>query len=421
MRLSDDDGVPEDAAKIACTRVARALWRMELPFASRDRESGGRECVAWSTLKEGADRMCEWRCSSGPSTAVGRRGSCRRWANYWAAKEWTATVLTFDEGGVGPAYHVHESVEHRPLDIAGDSDGILRAIVHNGRRLRTLRHAIRKCRPDVVLSFIDKVNVLTIFATVGLGVPVVVSERIDPRHSRIGVLWRMLRLCCYRYAARVVVQTRNALEFFPERVRRRACVIPNPVCAVRDGVTIGRFGRPSTIVGMGRLSHQKGFDLLLRAVATIAGTHRSWSLVIWGEGECRAELEGLRDQLGLRGRASFPGWTAEPVAEMTRAGIFVLPSRYEGFPNVLCEAMACGIPVVSFDCPSGPREIVRNGVDGILVTAEDVGALARALGALLENESERRRLAERATEVTDRFGVQRVMSMWERVLFEAME
>ena len=342
-------------------------------------------------------------------------------ANYWAAKNWAVTVLTFDDGRVGAAYSLHESVVHRPLGIAGDSDGALAAIVSNVNRVWIMRRAIKECGPDVVVSFVDTANVVTILSGIGMGVPVVVSERVDPGHHRIGFVWELLRLLCYRYAARVVVQTRKALDFFPERVRRRGCVIPNPVCAVADGRKIGRCSRNSRIVGMGRLSHQKGFDLLLRAVAAIAGTHDSWSVVIWGEGECRAELESLGDELGLRGRVSFPGWTAKPFAEMRRGGIFVLSSRYEGFPNVLCEAMACGLPAVSFDCPSGPREIIRSGVDGILVPAEDVGALACALGSLLEDESERRRLGVRAVEVTERFGVQRVMSMWERVLFEAME
>lgn len=341
-------------------------------------------------------------------------------ANYWSAKDWNVTVVTFDDGRVGPAYRLRESVLHRPLGVARDSGGRRAAPMNGVRRVMALRREIKVQTPDVVVSFIDVTNVVTVLAAVGLGVPVVVSERIDPSRHRIGLFWRVLRPWCYRWAAGVVTQTTDALRFFSHGVRRRGRVIPNPVPAVGDGDP-GVGSRNATIVGMGRLSRQKGFDLLLRAVAAIAGTQASWSLVIWGEGECRGELESLRDELGLRGRVSLPGWTAEPLEELRRSGIFVLSSRYEGFPNVLCEAMACGLPVVSFDCPSGPREIIRDGVDGILVPAEDCEALARALRRLLEDESERSRLGTRAIEVADRFGVHGVMSMWEDMLTKARD
>ena len=174
--------------------------------------------------------------------------------------------------------------------------------------------------------------------------------------------------------------------------------------------------RAKVIVGMGRLSHEKGFDLLLRAFSIVARKHPEWSLVIWGEGPLREELESLRSELGLDTRISFPGWTADPFGEMCRARLFVLSSRYEGFPNVLCEAMACGVPVVSFDCTSGPREIIRNDVDGILVPPEDVEALAEAMDRLLSRPLDRDRLGERGAEIVTRLDARKVMALWETVI-----
>ena len=110
------------------------------------------------------------------------------------------------------------------------------------------------------------------------------------------------------------------------------------------------------------------------------------------------------------------GHIAEPISVLRKADLFVLSSRYEGFPNVLLEAMAAGLPVIATDCPSGPAHIVRNDVDGVLVRTEDAGALARAMAALMDDEARRKRLGESATSVTGRFGIERVMESWESLL-----
>ena len=116
----------------------------------------------------------------------------------------------------------------------------------------------------------------------------------------------------------------------------------------------------------------------------------------------------------------MPGFTRRPFYAMRRADLFALSSLDEGFPNVLLEAMACGVPGVSFDCPSGPRHIIRNGVDGVLVPPRDAQAMAAALDRLMGNDAERKRLASKAGEVVDRFGVATVMSMWEELLVEGV-
>ena len=343
-------------------------------------------------------------------------------ANYWAAKGWKTTILTYDDGSREPAYEIASSVVWKPLGIECRSDNFLQSVFMNIKRLVVLRRAIRESTPKVVVSFLHSVNVRSIIASRGLGVPVIVSERTSPAAHRTSVIWSLLRRWSYRSVACLVAQTSEAIEYFAPAVRRRSCVIPNPLLGVQFRHQVGGAdASEKLVIGMGRLSWEKGFDRVVRAFARVARRHSQWSLVIWGEGEGRCELEELRDRLGLRGRVRFPGWTKEPFLEMQRAGLFVLPSRYEGFPNVLCEAMASGLAVVSFDCPSGPRDIVRDGVDGILVPCGDVVALAAAIDRLLGNESERERLGESAMEVVRRFDVKRVMGMWDSVVHEVVE
>jgi GalNAc-alpha-(1->4)-GalNAc-alpha-(1->3)-diNAcBac-PP-undecaprenol alpha-1,4-N-acetyl-D-galactosaminyltransferase len=135
-----------------------------------------------------------------------------------------------------------------------------------------------------------------------------------------------------------------------------------------------------------------------------------------GEGPERKTLEALATELGIARKVHWMGVVAEPEKVLNQAGIFVLSSRYEGFPNVILEAMSCGLPVVSFDCPTGPREIIREGIDGILVQAQDLDGLTAAMDRLMSDETERLRLGARATEVTDRFSLARIMAMWEDLL-----
>ena len=342
-------------------------------------------------------------------------------ANYWAAHDWEVTLLTYGDGSAADVYDVHPAVACWPLGIKARSANSIEAIARNLKRLVVIRRAIKSTDPDAVISFLDRINVRTILSCLGMGLPVIVSERVDPEQHSIGLVWNFLRGLSYRYAARLITQTEDALNYFPLAMRQNGCVIPNPL-SIPDNVRLDKdHNRQKVAIGMGRLAHQKGFDLLLRAFAIVARKFRDWSLVIWGDGDLRSNLESLRDQLGLKERVTFSGWTNDPFVEMLRAGLFVLSSRYEGFPNVLCEAMACGLPVVSFDCPSGPNQIIRDGVDGILVPPDDVHALAAAMERLMEDQSVRASLGSHAADVVRRFGVDRVMSMWDAVVCDAIQ
>jgi len=173
-----------------------------------------------------------------------------------------------------------------------------------------------------------------------------------------------------------------------------------------------------TLLAVGRLGHEKGFDLLLIAFAVVAKKHPDWTLEIVGDGPVRAYLESCVRKHGLTERVRMPGFTRRPFDAMRRADLFVLSSLDEGFGTVLIEAMACGLAVVSFDCPSGPRHIIRDGIDGVLVPPRDAQAMAAALNHLIGDESERHRLAAKALEVVERFGVEKVMGMWEELIFD---
>lgn len=349
-------------------------------------------------------------------TALGAGGAERvliGMANHWAARGWTVTLITFERPGTPPYYPLDPGVRLCQLDQVAITGPAWRATWQSVTRIAALRRALRAAAPDVAIAFLAKINVLTLIATRGLGLPVIVSERNNPERQRFSPVWIWLRDRLYGWADGFVTPSAGVLGCFPGALQARGCVIPNPVdppdrAPASPGAADGR-----TLVAVGRLVEQKGFDLLLDAFARVAAAHPDWRLVIWGEGPERSRLEALRDRLGLDGRVSLPGLTERPGGWIEGAGVFVLSSRYESFGNVITEAMAAGLPVVAFDSPYGPREIVRDGIDGLLVPAEDGAALAAALDRVMADSDLRARLGAAAREGAGRFDRARVMAMWD--------
>lgn len=169
------------------------------------------------------------------------------------------------------------------------------------------------------------------------------------------------------------------------------------------------------VLAVGRLVPAKGFDLLLRATARV-GRERPLRLLILGDGPQRAPLLELARELAIADTVALPGFTRNPFSAMRRCTVFALPSRYEGLPGALIQAMACGAPVIAADCAAGPAEIVTDGADGLLVPPEDVDSLAAAIRRLLDRPDERRRLAEAARRTAARFRPDRTLALYERAL-----
>jgi glycosyltransferase involved in cell wall biosynthesis len=196
-------------------------------------------------------------------------------------------------------------------------------------------------------------------------------------------------------------------------------VIPNPVVVDDASITAGHtvnFGWSRRVIALGRLASEKGFDLLVEAFGRVAWDFPDWGLAILGEGPERSRLEGHIERCGLAGRVRLPGAVANPFPTLRAADLFVLSSTTEGFGNALVEGMACGLPVVATDCWHGPQDLVRDGVEGLLVPPGDASSLAAALRRMMADEPLRRECAARAKESARRFALDRVMLSWDAAL-----
>jgi glycosyltransferase involved in cell wall biosynthesis len=196
-------------------------------------------------------------------------------------------------------------------------------------------------------------------------------------------------------------------------------VVPNP--APETSARRPRGGTASdTVIAVGRLVPQKGFDMLLDAWAQILGEHPGWRLRIVGEGASRPALEAQVRRLGIAASVDMPGFDPGPFQTMAASELYAFTSRYEGFAHVLVEAMACGLPVAAMDCPSGPRGIVRDGIDGFITPALDVAAFAGAMSRLMGDPALRDEMGANALQVGERFGAAAIWAQWDEILDETL-
>lgn len=337
-------------------------------------------------------------------------------ANYWVRKGWYVTLITLSDSSMD-FFALDGRINRKALQFTGSSHTVASAAINNLKRIECLRKSIIASHPDVVISFIDKTNIITLIATLFTTIPVIVAEHTDPRRHKIGLIWKLLRRFAYPKVASLIVLTPNLFDWAKGMAgAKKVHIIPNSITPdSSDRNQKVEYAKPF-IISVGKLENVKGFDLLLDAFSRVAGLLPDWSLVILGEGSQRSRLEKKISEYGLEGRVLLPGLHHNPMSVMQQAEFYVMSSRYEGFPIVLLEALASGLPVISFDCESGPRDIVRHSIDGLLVRQGNIEELSDTMHLLMSDATMRTHLGCRGREVLERFGENKIMAIWESLI-----
>ena len=281
--------------------------------------------------------------------------------------------------------------------------------------IRVLRRALRMADSPVVLAFLSFNNVNTILASAGLDIRVVVSERTDPDRQPRSWPWHAMKRWLYRYADAVTANSHGALKSMETYVpKSKLFFVPNPVSF--PSVPARHARRKTIILNVGRLTREKAQDVLLRAYVRVAAKKPEWKLVIVGHGREKDELHALATSLGLCGRVAWIDWTVEIERYYERAGIFVLPSRYEGTPNALLEAMSFGLPSIVTDGSPGPLEHIANGKNGLIVPVDDEKRLADAILRLAASRELRDRMGASARRTIGALNNDDIQDAWSVVL-----
>jgi len=341
-------------------------------------------------------------------------------ANHWASLGWDITVVTV-ASQTRDFYALAPAVRRVSLGLAGGRRNLLAGFWRTGHRAYALRRVLRQLRPEVALSVMHTANVVLTLA--GRGFPwlrTIGSEHNFPPKAPMGPIWETMRRHAYGRLDAVVTLTGECADWLAAHSRaRKILVIPNPVAwplashvPQVDPATWCKPGR-RILLGVGRLSLEKNFAALIDMFSRLAPAHPSWDLVILGEGPQRTDLSARVPAAGLAHRIFLPGSVGNVGDWYQGADLYAMSSDFEGFPNTLVEAMAYGVPAVSFDCDTGPRDIIRHGVDGFLIAPGDSDAMVAALGKLMLDAPLRADFAARAIEARERFSMQKIARMWE--------
>lgn len=318
------------------------------------------------------------------------------------------------------AYVIHPEVSRVSLDLACESSGVISAFLSNVRRIIAVRSILKSFKPDVAMGFMATSGVIVGLAGLGLPCRTYAAERTYPPKLPLGAFWECLRRWVYPRVNGVFALTNEGKDWLQKNCRgSKVKVIPNPVVwplpcgepvlAVNEYVSCQR----KILLAVGRLSSEKQFDLLVDSFCCIAANHPSWDLVILGEGAERTALVDKVHGLGIGDRVFLPGRVGNLSDWYARADLFVLSSNFEGFPNALVEAMAHGCASISFDCDTGPRDIIHDGVNGILVPPKEGGAgLSNSLDYLMANDLVREDMAVNAASVKNIFSVEEIARLW---------
>lgn len=322
-------------------------------------------------------------------------------ANHWQEQGWDIEVFVLSNEGD------HFFDLNKDIKIYTSQNYYQNSALNYFRQLWDFRQAIIASEPDIVISFLNLINISTLIAAVGINIPVLISER-NNFDTLTSPFWQRMRRLTYPWAKGMVVLSQY--DFDKYHFVKDKQIIFNPLNQEKL-LNVNFNQKEKLMIAVGSLTHQKGFDMLIQALKQIE--FGEWKFLIIGEGNLREPLTQQIQEAGLEAHVQLIGRKENIFEYYKRAAIFVLSSRYEGFPNVLNEAMAHGCACVAFDCKTGPADIIQDEVSGLLVEAENIDLLAQKITRLQQDETVREKFFNHAMQIREKNALEKISEKWQ--------
>ena len=325
------------------------------------------------------------------------------------------TIITVSDDKPDSFYTLEPEIKLIKFNILGRFKNPILKLLYSPIAILKIRKAILQSKPDMVISYVDILNVMTIFSLTGTNIPVIATEHFSPGIRKIGSIWEYFRVKTYKSAKAITVLTPEDRDYFPAQLKDIIHVMPNPVSKPHN-IKTDYSELKYELIAVGRLVKDKGFDILIKAFSIIEKDFPNLKLNIYGSGTEFNNLCDMIDSLDLENRIFINDPVSNIIDKIISADIFIHPARLEPFGMVIVEAMSAGVPVIATDCPNGPKNIITHMTDGILVKNESVEEIADSIKLLLTDEGLRKKLGENAKKITEKLSMEIFIKKWEELL-----
>lgn len=312
------------------------------------------------------------------------------------------------------AYELDKKIEVIPLDKKYYKNNLIRNIY----RIIQTKRILEKEKPDIIISFLPMPSFRVLLANKKFEIPVIISDRNDPKQEYKSKISSILMNCLYPKANGFVFQTNEQKKYFNEEIQKKSVIIFNPIKdSFLEDSNIELKERENTIINIGRLVPQKNQKMLIEAFTKVSKQYPEYKLKIFGAGPLKEELQGIISNLNMKDKIFLCGVTENIKEELEKSKIFVLSSDYEGMPNSLIEAMAVGCAVISTDCPcGGPKELIKDSENGLLIKIKNENELISNMKFLIQNQQKAQDIAKNAKDIKRFLNTDYIIEQWKKYI-----
>lgn len=303
-------------------------------------------------------------------------------------------------------YPLHQNIKIKVAEKECGSDSLI-------KKLLWMRKHIQQDKPNAIFAFRIAVYSVTLISLLGIKIPVIASERNDPRFNSLA--WKIIQAVLLPLADRFVVQTQQIKDYFPKFIQKKTDIIFNPV--TEKVFSLPSVPKEKRIISVGRLHSQKNQKMMIEAFARVSEEFPEWKLVIYGEGPERDSLESLVSSFRFQvsSRISLPGRSENIIDELKRSEIFAFSSDYEGMSNAVVEAFCVGLPIITTKV-SGTEDFIKENKNGFLLERNDVDGMEMAMRKLMSDENLRISIGENNRQQANIFKIEHIFLQWENVV-----